>query len=433
MPRAVRSHRLESEEGRRKLKQANEPYWVTIHKGVALGYRKGANGGTWHTRARVPGAYRRKEIGIAADNRPANGTDVLDYWQAQDKARQVAEQLVKDSDPQWQAQQEAAKQEAEAAGFNVRQAAELYLAWYKAHKKAYDGTKAAVDAHILPKLGDKPVRDLTAPMLRDWHRALATKAPRRRTRKGKTQVFGDEASTEEQKRARRATANRILTVLKALLNKAFQDEKVPSDSAWRKVKPFKGVDEPVIRFLTPSEAKRLLNACTPQFRPLVAGALSTGARYSELTELTVGDYDPRRGSVYFKPGKSGRGRHVPLTEEGRLLFERLCAGKTGDALMFPRPGGESWGKNHQVRPLTDACKVAKIVPAITFHELRHTFASALINKGVELPVIAKLLGHADTRITLRHYAHIADRTLTAAMAKMPKLGIATDSKVKAIT
>jgi len=293
-------------------------------------------------------------------------------------------------------------------------------------------TETAIKAHILPKLGERPIHELSARELRDWLNWLATKPPRRRTKLGKMQVFGEPPETEDAKRARRATANRILSMLKAMLNRAFEDELVADDSPWRKVKPFKGADEPVIRFLTPAEAARLLNASLAPFRSLVAAALHTGARYSELTTLTVSDFNPKSSVVYFRPSKSGRGRHVPLSAEGTKFFKQATVGRARNALIFSRTNDDAWGKNHQVRPLTQACKVSKIVPAITFHELRHTYASTLINRGVELPVISKLLGHADTRITMRHYAHLADATLKAAVAKLPKFGANADQKVIAI-
>ena len=58
-----------------------------------------------------------------------------------------------------------------------------------------------------------------------------------------------------------ATAIRILTMLKVALNRAFHTDRVPSDMAWRKVKPFKRVDEAVVRYLTAAEARRLVKAC----------------------------------------------------------------------------------------------------------------------------------------------------------------------------
>ena len=86
---------------------------------------------------------------------------------------------------------------------------------------------------------------------------------------------------EDARRARKATANRILTMLKAALSRAFHADRVSSDAAWRKVKPFKRVDEAVVRYLTTAEARRLVNACREDFRKLVLAALLTGCRYAE--------------------------------------------------------------------------------------------------------------------------------------------------------
>ena len=94
-------------------------------------------------------------------------------------------------------------------------------------------------------------------------------------------------------------------------------------------------------------------------------------------------------------------------------------GKTGDELVLTREDGRPWGHNHHVRALQEACKVAKVKPAVSFHELRHTYASHLAQAGVDLLTISKLLGHADTRITAKHYAHLADKTLALAVTKLP--------------
>ena len=216
-----------------------------------------------------------------------------------------------------------------------------------------------------------------------------------------------------------STANRILSVAKAILNKAFHDGLVSDNLEWRKVLPFKNADEARIRFLSDAEGIRLVNACPADLRALVRGALLTGARFGELAELRVQDVDLRAGRIYVAPAKSGRSRHVPLNPEGVALFRELLTGKTGDALVFVRADGKAWGKNYHVRPLREACKVAKIHPAVAFHELRHTYASHLAQAGVDLLTISKLLGHADTRITSKHYAHLADKTLAAAVIKLP--------------
>jgi integrase len=89
-----------------------------------------------------------------------------------------------------------------------------------------------------------------------------------------------------------------------------------------------------------------------------------------------------------------------------------------------------WGRSHQQRPLNDASKIAKISPPVTFHVLRHTHASHLAMNGVGLGVIAAQLGHADTRMTEKHYAHLAPSYVADTIrAHFPTLGIGGEETV----
>jgi integrase len=312
----------------------------------------------------------------------------------------------------------------------VAEAATRYLAWYRDHRRAYHETENAINAHILPALGDARLDALTSRQIRSWLERLAAKPARMRTGATSKGPNLRAAKTEDEKRARRATANRVFNVLKAILNRAFHDGQVTDDTPWRKVKPFPKVDEARIRFLTDVEAVRLVNACPTDLRSLVRGALLTGARFGELANLRIGDvsFGSERGDdgkpvitgrIYVARSKSGRSRHIPLNPEGVTLLKQQVTGKTGEDLVFTKASGAPWGKNHHVRPLEQACQTAKIRPAIAFHELRHTYASHLAQAGVDLLTISKLLGHADTRITSKHYAHLADKTLAAAVTKLP--------------
>jgi len=138
------------------------------------------------------------------------------------------------------------------------------------------------------------------------------------------------------------------------------------------------------------------------------------------------------GQIYVAHSKSGRPRFVPLNPEGLVLFRFLATGKTGDQLLFTKSDGKRWGKNHHVRPIIEACKAAKVHRPISFHELRHTYASHLAQAGVDLLTISKLLGHADTRVTSRHYAHLADKTLAQAVTKLPSFGATPPERVAVI-
>jgi integrase len=83
------------------------------------------------------------------------------------------------------------------------------------------------------------------------------------------------------------------------------------------------------------------------------------------------------------------------------------------------------GPSHQIRPTAEACKAARIVPAAGFHILRHTNASHLVMTGVPLNVVARNLGHADTRMTEKHYAHLAPSYVAETIRKFaPDFGTA---------
>lgn len=422
MARSARDSRLETRTARLKLARGARHY-LTIGKRLAVGYRRTSQGfGTWQARIfGQDGKYRFFSLDAGADDQQdANGVDVLDFYQAQVKAKKIYDDFVRG--------RMGARGQA-----TVGEAATRYLAWYKDHRKAYQETEATIKAHILPTFREQLINDLRAKDIRDWLHRLAAHAPRRRTAMGSRQRFGAKPQTEDQKRARCASANRVLTVLKAILNKAVEDELASDGTAWKNVRPFKNADSPRVRFLTEAESTRLINACQPDSRALVRSALFTGARYGELTALTVADVNPDTATVFIRPSKSGKGRHIPLSPSGLDFFKTAIAGKTGDALVFTKADGKLWGKNHHVRSLKEACIKAKITPAVGFHELRHTYASLLAQAGADLLTISKLLGHADTRVTSRHYAHLCDRTLANAVnALLPSFGHKPEDKVRAI-
>jgi integrase len=190
---------------------------------------------------------------------------------------------------------------------------------------------------------------------------------------------------------------------------------------------------PKIRYLTESEAVRLINACPPDFRQLVRAALVTGCRYGELIAMTVADFNPDSDSVLVRTSKSGKARHVILTDEGRTFYEQITAGRPGDARMFLRGDRKFWGKSHQNRPMAQACEAANIRPAISFHILRHCVGSWLAMRGVPMAVIARQLGHADQRMAERHYAHLAPSYVADIIrANLPQLGIVEESNVETL-
>lgn len=299
-------------------------------------------------------------------------------------------------------------------------------------KSAYHARRAA-ETHILPALGSLQVAKLTAKRIEDWHHGLAEKPALARSRPGRKPNHRKADPTADGIRKRRATANRVLTVLKAALNHAWKGGNAASDDAWRRVRPFRAVETARVRYLSEAECVRLVNASEPAFRNLVRGALLTGCRYSELANMTVADFNADAGVVTVRQSKAGKPRHVVLTDEGQNLFKTLATGKLAGDPIFTRADGGKWGKSHQLRPVLDACRHAKIKPVVSFHVLRHTHGSMLAMRGVPMGVIAEQLGHADTRMTEKHYAHLAPSYVADTIrAHFPTLGIADNSAVVAL-
>ena len=217
-------------------------------------------------------------------------------------------------------------------------------------------------------------------------------------------------------------------MLKAALDQPWREGKVPSDDAWRRVVPFREADAARVRYLDRDECRRLVNASPEPLRSIVRGALLSGARYSELAHLHVADFHRDSGTVLVRASKAGKVRHIELTAEGLDFFREIAAGRAGGEFLFHRDGA-AWGKSHQQRPLVEACRAARISPAGSFHTLRHTYASLMVMDSVPLMVVARNLGHADTRMVEKHYGHLATSYVREAIRAASPLGIVDAGKV----
>jgi integrase len=426
MARTVRNTKIDTRSSRARLTARREPYWTVISRGCAVGYRRGEKSGTWIAKFRDESGKRSYDsLGAADDARDPDGISVFSFAQAQERAREFFKRKAR----------EAAGELAPHDGpYTVNDAIAAYTKAYERRggKALYD-TRLAAETHIMPELGPLPVARLTTHKIEDWHHRLAETPPRMRTKHGAEPQYRRIDRSAEGIRKRRATANRVLTVLKAALNHAWKTGHVATDDAWRRVHPFKAVEIARVRYLTVDECTRLVNACNASFRNLVSAALLTGCRYSELTAMQAADFNADSGVVTVRASKANKPRHVILTDEGQALFSNLTAGKASTDPIFVREDSGLWGKAHQRRPILDACKAAKIKPAISFHVLRHTHGSTLAMRGVPMAVIAEQLGHADTRMTEKHYAHLAPSYVAKTIrAHFPALGLMQPTPIVAM-
>jgi integrase len=405
MVRKLRDARLETRSARSGLKGLT---FKNIGPGLAIGYRRGARGGKWVARVYSGDrSYRLETIGWADDTVEADGVQVLTFWQAVAKAQ-------------------ALTAPAAAGPFTVAKAVAEYLRHLEG-RRSYADTRLRLNAYVLPIFGDTEVARLTYDDLVKWHRDLAASPARLRSGR-QPQRVRETGDDPERIRGRKVSANRILAQFRAALNLAFNHGKVPSDAVWRRVKPFKGVNAAKVRYLSNDEARRLLNACDGDFRVLVAAALQTGCRYQELARLRVSDFNDDVGAILICTSKTGHARHVVLTTEAQAFFAGLAAGRDGNEMLL----GREWHLGSQGKPMRDACKRAKIEPAISIHGMRHTYASLSIMNGIPLLVVAKNLGHSNTNMVEKHYGHLAPSFVVDAIrAGAPTFGIKAGN-VKAI-
>ena len=258
MPRTKPDPSLKSRDSRSKLLRRHNPYWQVMEKGRALGYRKGEKGGNWLAKYYDPLADPTRlqvKLGAADDNSDPDGKMVLSFSQAQEAAREWFKVAF----------HKATGERIRTGPYTVANAVDDYLEDRKKH-----GVKTATrmrwdfDARVISALGDIQASKLTKRRIEVWLEEVATSPARHRGKEGKA------PETEDELRARKASANRIWKNLKAALNLAVRERKVQSDAGWKEVKPFKGTHAPRIRFLNVAEQQRLVNACpTPDFRCLI--------------------------------------------------------------------------------------------------------------------------------------------------------------------
>jgi integrase/recombinase XerD len=162
--------------------------------------------------------------------------------------------------------------------------------------------------------------------------------------------------------------------------------------------------------LAPEEVARLLTAARPgRERILLQTAYALGLRLDELIHLQVRDIDGGRGVVHVRRGKGAKARLVPISD--RLLTELRAWWRMQRPLLWLFPGGKpgepitDGGVQRLFRRVRTAAGIAK--PA-SMHTLRHSYATHMLEAGVSVVVLQRLLGHSDLTTTAR-YLHVSVR------------------------
>ncbi len=183
--------------------------------------------------------------------------------------------------------------------------------------------------------------------------------------------------------------------------------------------PHPRVDLPPPRALPEADEARLaatVRGLSLTWRTLFTLALDAGLRAGELTGLRVRDLEWTPGSEGLRVlGKGGKWREVPLLPgmACRPLLRRLAAGKPGEAFLFPGRGGGPLTVRAVEKRFAALCQAAGITEA-RVHDLRHTCATRLVNKGTDILAVQRLLGHSSVQTTQR-YGRLRDREYRRAL------------------
>ena len=343
-------------------------------------------------------SYRLRYTEKTGQQRTANigSADLLKLSEARKIAHDLSRRLLLGEDIQ--AKPEVAEPEAPKVAFGdyLR---DRYIPHAKLTKRGFEHEMSVLQNHILPAFEHRPLADITKGEITAYiHGKISTGlAP--------------------------GTINRQLNALKAIFSRAIEWE-----IAGLEKNPAHGVKQLPDnhrreRFLSPEEGARLVQVVTASpnrmLAPIVAFLLLTGCRKREVLDARWEFIDLDRGQLTIPLSKSGKPRHVALSagakavlaQTRQILREEMGAAADTCPWVFPNPAtGKpfvsifvSWNTARRIAGLND----------VRVHDLRHSFASALVNRGATLFDVQKLLGHSSPKMTER-YSHLTPGRLTEA-------------------
>lgn len=358
------------EEGKRKT-----DYWDTHTAGFVLECRS-TGGKTFYLRY-IDAGQRQRQLKIG-------GHGDITFEQARKKAKQLKSEVVLGGDPA------GAKAERQAIS-TYALLAEQHLAYSRTYQRSYDSTEMIMRRHVLPRWGKQRLDEIAPQDIGKW---LAEKAA---------------------EGLQPATVEKIRVVFSRSFELGRQWSIAGCDHNPVRGVPRRRFNNARERYLNADETGRLFQAIetslNPQLRSIVALLLLTGARVSELLHAEWRHVDLERQAWLIPTSKTGRPRHVPLSQAAVDIIEQL---PRFDGCPYLIPNPETRLPFVTIKRAWHTARTAAGLDDLHIHDLRHSAASFMINAGIDLYAVGKVLGHADHKSTMR-YSHLANETLLAAV------------------
>jgi site-specific recombinase XerD len=258
-------------------------------------------------------------------------------------------------------------------------------------------------------------------ILDNFNRFLSSEYPHvSKVSQFKSKLFEDFKSFRKAEEAANRTINAEMIVIRMMFRLAVKwgmIGKNPSDGITKLKVPSKNAP----RFLSQEECRKLLEQSPEWLRPIFYAFLNTGMRKSELENLEWSDidFDRRKVKISVKEDWAPKTneREIPVND-GLLKVLKEQKNKWGvGRYVFPDEDGEKIYKNRLLRAIKSLAKKLKLGDDVNVHTLRHTFASQLVMKGVDLATVKQLLGHSDIETTMI-YSHLTDEHVDKAVDKL---------------
>jgi integrase len=265
---------------------------------------------------------------------------------------------------------------------------EHYLPHVKVNSNSWKKNESVYRMHILPELGHYTMNTINFPMIVKLHKEMVVK-----------------------KKLKNGSANKVIVFLRHAYNLAME-LKIDGivDNPAKKVKLFE--EQHRDRYLTQVEARRLITAVETStnnsLKYIVPFLLLSGARKSEVLRAEWSDINLELGIWTIPITKNKKIRKVPLSPELRELIIKI---PTTSLWLFPSP--KIVGHYTCIKHSWNMARTQADLEDVRIHDLRHSYASTLVNNGRSLYEVQRLLGHSDVSMTQR-YAHLSNESLLAA-------------------
>ena len=321
------------------------------------------------------GRQSQRKIGNYAD---------ITFAQAQKLAKRLRAEVVMGGDPA------AAKAEKKAVP-TYSDLADDHLNFAKTYQKRPGNTEAMLRVHIKPRWGSKRLDEIKTPDVAKWLAEL---------REG-----GLAPSTVEK--------------IRITFNRSFELA-IKWQTPGVKANPVRGIPRPKFNnarehFVTSDQAAALLAACkasiNPRLADIVGLLLLTGARKNELLQAKWEHVSFERKVWHIPMSKTGKARHVPLSQPA---LDIIAALPKFDKCPWLLPNPKTKKPYTDIKHPWETAREAVGLDHLHLHDLRHSAASFMINAGIDLFAVGRILGHADHQSTMR-YSHLANDTLMQAV------------------